>query len=447
MKRMKNNGGKRILSLLVCAVVVCAALVTAAFAIATANETAPELDMYATNLSFSDSIYIKYAVAYDNLNDNEAENVKLLVWKSPVDDYVYDNLNKKNGDVVLSPIGTRTIEGKKCLIFDFTGLAAKEMTDYVYARAYYTSGDDEYYSEVKKYSVLTYAYNKLGYTGTRTENEDLAALLEGLLEYGASAQLYFDHKTDALANVEHVQVTLEKGKFADGSNTTLAIPGTKLTVIAPDTDGTGSFLYWTDAYGNLISRSQTFEITVGETNTTLRAEYISCMGGDIEGAGAVLDENSFALTEHTFDSSKATEMTAAELETLIENGLTANAVYRVSDETAVKISASVNGNGSVIIAPNGVTVEGNNFSVENLIIIGSVSVENSDGITLRSVDVQSMADAVIVDSASKNIVIDDYRLISDATGKLHLCFQHLRRIQGRSVRYNRPDQFCFDLRC
>ena len=127
---MNKMSGKRILTIIACAVLVCATLITVAFAIATSNSAYPILDIYATNLSFSDSIYIKYAVAFDNVN---AEDVKLLVWESPVGDYTYDNLTEKNG-VALSPLGTRTIDGQTCLIFDYTDIAAKEMTDYVYAR-------------------------------------------------------------------------------------------------------------------------------------------------------------------------------------------------------------------------------------------------------------------------------------------------------------------------
>ena len=74
------------------------------------------------------------------------------------------------------------------------------MTDVIYARAYISVGGEEYYSEPVKYSILNYIYNKLGYTGTATTNEKLDALLRGMLEYGASAQMYFDYKTEELAN-------------------------------------------------------------------------------------------------------------------------------------------------------------------------------------------------------------------------------------------------------
>ena len=409
---MNKMSGKRILTIIACAVLVCATLITVAFAIATSNSAYPILDIYATNLSFSDSIYIKYAVAFDNVN---AEDVKLLVWESPVGDYTYDNLTEKNG-VALSPLGTRTIDGQTCLIFDYTDIAAKEMTDYVYARAYYVSGGEEYYSEVKKYSVLTYVYNKLGYTGTATTDKNLKALLEGLLEYGAAAQNYINYKTDKLATDKYVKVTLQNGgMFEDGCSTTLAKPGEQLTVIAPKTNDRGGFFQWIDSEENVLSYDATYTLTVGTTNTTLSAVYISCQGGEIDGAGATLSDNSFALTEHLFDSSNATEVTASQLNTLLSNGLVSDSVYRVTDEATVNISSNVNGNNAVIIAPNGVTVTGNNISIKNLITIGSISVKNSSNVTFTSVEVQSISDAITIDSTSYDITVNDCRIISDAT--------------------------------
>ena len=47
---------------------------------------APEMSIVATNLSFSDSVYIKYAVSFENVDS--AEDIKLLVWKEAEDSYL-----------------------------------------------------------------------------------------------------------------------------------------------------------------------------------------------------------------------------------------------------------------------------------------------------------------------------------------------------------------------
>ena len=53
-------------------------LTIAGLAIGDSIATDPEMSIVATNLSFSDSIYIKYAVSFENVTS--AEDVKLLVW-------------------------------------------------------------------------------------------------------------------------------------------------------------------------------------------------------------------------------------------------------------------------------------------------------------------------------------------------------------------------------
>ena len=167
----------------VTALIVLRAALSISLTLLALNESAtdPELEMFANNISFSDTLFIKYAISMNNIHDYS--NVRLLIWTEAQNDYL---LGTEHCSIKYS--GFSTVAEKECLIFDYKDISAKEMTDVVYARAAYEKGGKVYYSDVNKYSVLTYAYNKLGYTGTATQNEDLAALLEGLLEYGASAQ-------------------------------------------------------------------------------------------------------------------------------------------------------------------------------------------------------------------------------------------------------------------
>ena len=122
-----------------------------------AEDVSPQLDIYATNLSFSDSVYIKYAVNIENTLSTDEKG--MLIWMTPQDEYVYGEQT-----AILESTDAQTIQGVTCDIFAYTNLAAKQMTDTVYARAYVERNGEYYYSEVKKYSVLEYVYGRLGKT-------------------------------------------------------------------------------------------------------------------------------------------------------------------------------------------------------------------------------------------------------------------------------------------
>ncbi len=407
---MKSKKTWRIIGISVMIGIASLLLAIAGLAIEQIGADTPEMSIVATNLSFSDSVYIKYAVSYENIDD--AENVKLLVWRDGDGEYTLGSQ-----DATVSADGHATVSGKYCLIFNYSDLAAKEMTDSVYVRAVYEKNGNTYYSAVKKYSVMTYVYNKLGYTGTATQNETLAALLEGLLEYGASAQTYFNYKTEALATDRHVKVSLDKGVFEDGCSTALVLPGTELTVTAPATDGEGGFAYWADESGTLISQSITYTLTAGSTNMQLKAVYVPFKGGYVEGSGDSLAADSFAMTEHSVDSDSATNVTAAELEALLANGLEAGKTYRVTDGNAVNITASVNGNGAAIIAAAGVVIDSaSDIALNDIIILAPVSVAGSENISFTRVDIQSGDfSALTIDATSNTVRLDECRISTTAT--------------------------------
>lgn len=395
-------------------IVLIIAMVTAilAFTVLALTTTLPEpqLEIVGTNLSFSDSVYIKYAVSFDEIESED--DIKLLIWRTPQTDYTAGT-----EAAAISASGTSEVSGRQCAIFNYTQLAAKEMTDVVYARAVYTKDDQTYYSDVKKYSVLTYVYNKLGYTGTATQNEDLAALLGGLIEYGASAQKYFNYKTDALATDKHVKVTVENGHFEDGCSTALVVPGTTLKVTAPLTNENGGFVYWQDGEGNILSTDRTYEITAGDVNSSLLAVYISYNGGSVEGAGATLADDSFAMTSHTVNTDVVTDISSSQLTTLIQNGLEAGEVYRVNDGNPVTLSSGFDGNGAAIIVPAGITFDSlNDTTVSNAIILSSVTVSNSSNVIFSQIDVQSESDSVSVSSGCSDITFDGCRIVAVDTG-------------------------------
>ena len=150
--------------------VALTAVLLAIFMIAVAvpvfgSNVEPSLSIDGFNLSFEDNVYIKYAV---KLNGTTAEalgsNFEMLFWTAPQAAYT-----KGSESFSAKSIGDETINNTSYEIFKYTELAAKNMTDDIYARAYMKIGDTEYYSELEKYSILQYAYNMLGKTDEGTE--------------------------------------------------------------------------------------------------------------------------------------------------------------------------------------------------------------------------------------------------------------------------------------
>ncbi len=81
--------------------------------------------------------------------------------------------------------------------FIMSDITAVQMTDILEAKLVMVKGDQETYSAVDRYSIATYAYNQLGKSYAP---EGLKKVCAELLRYGASAQLYKEYRTDALAD-------------------------------------------------------------------------------------------------------------------------------------------------------------------------------------------------------------------------------------------------------
>lgn len=256
---------KRLIALLLTLVLVTGSFVM----VAGAQDPAPALDIEYCNLSFRDSVCIKYAV-----RESDAD-VKILIWTAPEAAYTIGT-----EDAEITKYYTENIGGASYMIFDYTELTAKQMVDVVYARAYAKVGGVEYYGAVNKYSILQYAYNKLGKTATASSDADLKEMLANMLVYGASAQKYFDYKEDRLATADWYQVKLTAGALEDGSSHGLYLAGDKVTLTAPATDADGAtFSYWVDAAGNKVATTATFELTVGSKNAVYTPVYVKVSVG------------------------------------------------------------------------------------------------------------------------------------------------------------------------
>ena len=238
-----------------------------AFAIFASTNTPPsKLEIVSKNLSFSDSIYIIFYVEAEGVAANDVE---LLVWNSPKESYTISDSPKK-----LSLSRVENIDGKDYLRFEYRNLAAKNMTDTIYARAHVSSGAQDYYSELTNYSVLQYAYNKLGKTGTATSNEELKTLLTDMLEYGAAAQEEFKYKTDRLATADFKQIKVEGGTLHDKCTRGFFLKNETLTLTANEPSDGKAFKGWRkDSEEIFFSTDTSIEITVGSSNATYTAIF------------------------------------------------------------------------------------------------------------------------------------------------------------------------------
>ncbi len=240
---------------------------------ATAQETEPFVSIEKFNLTFESNVYIKYAVKLSGVEDANINDLKVLIWDTPQASYV-----QGSEDAVLSALGIQTIDGESYYIFAYTELAAKQMTEDIYAQACYEVDGKTYYSDVEKYSILQYAYNKLGITGTASTDEDFKTMLREMLQYGAAAQKHFGYNTDRLADADFYQITVSNAALSDGSDSGLYTSGSTVTMTAPEANADGfAFTGWQNASGAIISTDRSLSVSVGTNSTT----YTACYGAAV----------------------------------------------------------------------------------------------------------------------------------------------------------------------
>ncbi|MBQ7623726.1 MAG: C40 family peptidase [Clostridia bacterium] len=231
------------------------------------GETLPAAEIKAYNLIVEeDSVYISYAVSFENASDCETG---LLVWSSPRDVYEYGS-----SDYVLSPAA----KSPTSATFELRELTSKQMTDTFYSVAYVKKGESYYYSTPKKYSVLQYAYNKLGKTGAAaTADPKLADYLESMLKYGGKSQAYDNYHTERLASDEFYQITTDNSLLPDGFTNGLYTAGTELALKYAGTQTTGR-ISWEDSEGSpvcvksLSDADNGVTVTVGTRNENFSAK-------------------------------------------------------------------------------------------------------------------------------------------------------------------------------
>ena len=262
---------KRHILILAALVLTLACVLSLGALTVSAEETEPSVTIAKFNLAFEDNTYLKYAVRFDGVADSAIteNNIGMLYWTDYEGGFV-----PGTEDFSSKTTGYTTISGVKHYVFEYTHLAAKQLTDYIYSVAYIELDGTTYYSEPVKYSALEYAYNRLGKTSEGSSNAELKALLNNMLAYGASAQQYFDYKEDRLATSDFFQLKLVGGTLEDGFESGLYLSNDSVIIIAPEVDIDGEvFSHWADSNKNHIATTPTYNLIVGNTNEVYTPIY------------------------------------------------------------------------------------------------------------------------------------------------------------------------------
>ena len=122
------------------------------------------------------------------------------------------------------------------------------------------------------------------------------------------------------------------------------------------------------------------------------------------------------LEPTVYDAAAAVDKTEAQVRSMFRSskGIDPNQIIRITDEAYVFSGAkSYDANGMILIAPHGVKIEdADGMTIENLTVIGALTVAASEELTLKNVRViaPDAAVALSIDSASSSVTLDDCRV-------------------------------------
>lgn len=261
---MKTSLLKKLIILVLSMCLIVGTVFVTAYAIESqrSSETTPSLEIVTNNVSYSDSLYILYAVANDGF-DRDDHEIKMLFWDEVQTEYT---LGTEVYSVTDS--GDKVVKEKDCLIFYSDGIAAKEMTDDIYARACVVIDEKEYYSDVMKFSVLEYVYRM------REQGKGDNNLFTEMLEYGAAAQQSFTYNTGRPADADYYMINVVSGKLPDGFGYGLYLANDEVTITANEPVVGMKFVGWMkDSTKEIISEDMTTVIEVKNSDETYTAVY------------------------------------------------------------------------------------------------------------------------------------------------------------------------------
>lgn len=178
---------KRLLHLLAFLMALATVLNSALWTVAIAAEGTPSasIDYYSLSVE-KGCYYIQYAVSFGGFEPNSA-NTGMLIWTA---DPGKNPTVETDGSVVKKNLGYTTIDGATYYVFKYDDLKITQMCDVIYARAYALVDGEYHYSDIAKYSIVTYAERKLGLVeGVQgTADRKLVNLLCTMLAYGEAEQ-------------------------------------------------------------------------------------------------------------------------------------------------------------------------------------------------------------------------------------------------------------------
>lgn len=223
-----RNKLKKILFPALCAF-LCAATGIAVSAPATANAakaetTAADLTIKGKTLTVSNNINVSFFIPMEAGDKND---IKVKV------------VEKENGvteaEVILTALTDNyTYDGETYYYeYMYKGITPYEFENDLYAYAYLQS-DETVQGETVKYSVLQYAYTKLGQTGkAKDTTAGLENLLTSMLLYGSAAAIFEREETDPFSyETAYAYVSLTNAVFEDGFSYGLFKKGAQVTVTA-----------------------------------------------------------------------------------------------------------------------------------------------------------------------------------------------------------------------
>lgn len=188
---------KRLLHLLAFLMALATVLNSALWTVAIAAEGTPSasIDYYSLSVE-KGCYYIQYAVSFGGFEPNSA-NTGMLIWTA---DPGKNPTVETGGSVVKKNLGYTTIDGATYYVFKYDDLKITQMCDVIYARAYALVDGKYHYSDIREYSIVTYAERKLGLVeGVQgTADRKLVNLLCTMLAYGEAEQKRQNYNVDNL---------------------------------------------------------------------------------------------------------------------------------------------------------------------------------------------------------------------------------------------------------
>lgn len=333
--------------LFVAAIVVVVIIISVITVFATADNTdTPTLAIAANSLELKNAVFMNFKVSSENISDTSS--IKLLVWEEHPVEY-----SKDTAPIALSAI--RTEDDTGYLVFQYNDLSAKDMTKFVYVCAYANVDGEGVYSKPVKFSIIQYAYNML--TSESTPDE-LKELLSNMLLYGASAQNYFDYKTNLLATDPIAKIKVVNGTHADGFKTGYYKAGTSVKLTANEAEEGYIFSHWEDSSGNIVGTESTLIIS------ECTSEIYTAIYADVDNTKLLYRyrEKIESTTRYPKDSPWTLISQTSSLQLVTEyNGLDPNEVSeiekeysfyyystnKVKDGTCIKYTTNPHGTGSV----------------------------------------------------------------------------------------------------